>query len=361
MGISSSSSKAECSLTGALIYRRLNLKRLYAFILFFLTLFVLILISLKIGAHSLAFKEILTALIGEGPYVEIVRELRLGRTAGAILVGASLGISGALLQNILRNPLASPFTLGISQGAVFGASFAIIVLGYGLTHTAGPQGFTIFNYSVVAFFAFLGAMLVSLLILLLSLSANITPQAMILAGVALGSLFHSATMFLQYHGSDIQVSATVYWTFGDLGKLGLKEIKLLTPIVLLAMGVILLFSWRYNALLFGDDVAKTLGVSPRALRILTLIVVSFLTSLPTSFVGIIGFIGLLSPHLGRMLIGLDQRFLLPMSALIGANLLLLSDIIARTILAPKVLPVGIITSLMGAPLFFLLILRKGRL
>lgn len=299
--------------------------------------------------------------MGSGQYAEIVRELRLSRTLGAILIGGALGLSGALLQNILRNPLASPFTLGISQGAVFGASFAIIVLGYGLTHTSGPQGFTIFNYSVVAFFAFIGAMTVSLLILLLSLNPQITPKAMILAGVALGSLFQSATMFLQYHGSDIQVSATVYWTFGDLGKLGLREVKLLTPFLLLGIGLVCLLGWKYNALLFGDEVAKTLGVSPRILRIITLIVVSFLTSIPTSFVGIIGFIGLLSPHIGRLVVGLDQRFLLPISALIGANILLLSDIIARTILAPKVLPVGIITSLMGAPLFFLLIIRKGRL
>lgn len=299
--------------------------------------------------------------MGSGQYAEIVRELRLSRTLGAILIGGALGLSGALLQNILRNPLASPFTLGISQGAVFGASFAIIVLGYGLTHTTGPQGFTIFNYSVVAFFAFIGAMTVSLLILLLSFNPQITPKAMILAGVALGSLFQSATMFLQYHGSDIQVSATVYWTFGDLGKLGLREVKLLTPFLLLGIGLACLLGWKYNALLFGDEVAKTLGVSPRILRIITLIVVSFLTSIPTSFVGIIGFIGLLSPHIGRLVVGLDQRFLLPISALIGANILLLSDIIARTILAPKVLPVGIITSLMGAPLFFLLIIRKGRL
>jgi len=299
--------------------------------------------------------------LGSGQYAEIVRELRLSRTLGAIFIGGALGLSGALLQNILRNPLASPFTLGISQGAVFGASFAIIVLGYGLTHTSGPQGFTIFNYSVVAFFAFVGAMTVSLLILLLSLNPQITPKAMILAGVALGSLFQSATMFLQYHGSDIQVSATVYWTFGDLGKLGLREVKLLTPFLLLGIGLVCLFGWKYNALLFGDEVAKTLGVSPRILRIITLIVVSFLTSIPTSFVGIIGFIGLLSPHIGRLVVGLDQRFLLPISALIGANILLLSDILARTILAPKVLPVGIITSFMGAPLFFLLVIRKGRL
>lgn len=319
------------------------------------------LLSLRLGTIDMGFRELLDALLGSSERGRIIWEIRLSRALGALLVGASLGLSGALLQNILKNPLASPFTLGLSQGAIFGASFAIIVLGFGLTYHSGTQGFTILNYYMVALSAFLGAMLVSLLIFLLSLYRDITPQAMILAGVALGSLFHSATMFLQYLGTDFQVAATVYWTFGDLAKLGLREVKFIAPLLLLGLALALFLRWPLNALLFGEEVAKNLGVSPRALRLGILILVSFMTALPTSLVGIIGFIGLISPHLVRLFIGEDQRFLLPYSALMGALLLLFSDLLARLILYPRALPVGIVTSLAGAPLFFYLILRRGRL
>jgi len=286
----------------------------------------------------------------------IVWEIRLPRTIGAILTGASLGVAGAVMQNVLRNPLASPFTFGVSHGA----AFAIIVLGAGRTFSVGPIGFSIIHGAPVVFSAFCGALLTVLIILGLSLLRGLSPQAIILAGVALSSLFTSATMFLQYFSDEVRVASTVFWTFGDVGKAGWQENKIMALTFCTSFALLWLNRWNYNAMLWGDEMAKNLGTNPKFLRMFSLLVCALLTAVPTAFLGIIGFIGLISPHIIRLLIGNDYTLLIPYSAMAGAGLLLASDLLARTILSPIILPVGVITSFVGAPVFLGLLLRRNR-
>lgn len=326
------------------------------------SLILLFFLSLYLGSFQISLAEFYRALIkGEGEIAYIVRELRLNRAVGAVLTGASLGVAGAVMQNVLRNPLASPFTLGVSHGAVFGASLGIILFGYGKLHTIGPQGFTIFKAYPVALFAFMGASSVALVIYLLSFIKDLSSQAIILAGVAIGSLFSSATMLLQYFASDVQVAAIVYWTFGDLAKAGLRENKLILLSFFVGFLFIFYHRWKYNGILLGEEVAKSLGIDTKKFRLTTLIVASLLVAVPTSFLGIIGFIGLMAPHIVRLIVGGDYRLVIPYSALMGALLLLLADILARILLAPRTLPVGIVTSMAGAPLFLYLLFRKRTL
>lgn len=317
-------------------------------------------ISISTGSFNLSLKEVFYALISKREHSFIVWNIRVTRTLGAILAGASLGVAGAVMQNVLKNPLASPFTLGVSHGAAFGAAFAIIILGAGQTHTLGTEAVTVFRPYYVGLSAFLGALLTVILILLLSFLRRVTPEGIILAGVALSSLFGAATMFLQYFASDIQVAATVFWTFGDLGKAGWTENKIMLLAFIPCFLFFLLNRWNYNAMLWGDEVAKSLGVNIKFLRISSMFLSALVVSVCTAFLGIIGFVGLISPHLVRFFVGSDYRFLIPYSALLGAALLLVSDLIARTIMAPIILPVGIITSFAGAPLFFYLLIRKRR-
>jgi len=320
-------------------------------------------LSISVGAIKIPFQDVVQSLfrIKTSNYERIIWDLRLTRTVGAMLAGAGLGVAGAIMQNVLRNPLASPFTIGVSQGAAFGATFAIIVFGAGQMHMTGNEMVTIKTPYIVALCAFIGSLLAVTTILLLSTVRNITPESIILAGVAISAFFTASTMFLQYFASDIQVAATVFWTFGDVGKAGWGENVYISITLLSCLIYFIVKRWDYNAIQWGDDVAKTLGVNIRFLRVSSLVLSSLIVSIITSFVGIIGFIGLISPHIIRFIIGSDYRFLIPYSALFGGLLLSVSDIIARTVLQPVTLPVGIITSFVGAPLFFFLLIKMRKI
>lgn len=342
-------------------FREAYLKSLHLRILFgvllFLLIMVVVLLSLAIGSLKLTFEEVVSALLRTSENSFVVWNIRLPRVVGALLCGASLGVAGGVLQNVLRNPLASPFTLGVSQGAAFGAAFAIIVLSSGMTFSTGNQGVLILKKAPVVLFAFIGALSTTLIVFFLAFIKRLTPEAIVLSGVAISSLFSSATMFLQYFAQDFQVAATVFWTFGDLGKAGWSENGWMFLIFSFVFLYFILHRWDFNALSFGDEVAKSLGVAVSRFRLTCLFLSALLVSVCTAFLGIIGFVGLISPHLVRLLMGSDYRFLLPYSALMGALLLALADLAARTLLAPVILPVGILTSFIGAPLFFYLLLR----
>jgi iron complex transport system permease protein len=336
-------------------------KRLIFGLFLVLLILVSVVISISVGSLQLSVGEVFDSIIRETENSYVVWNIRLTRALGAVLAGASLGVAGAVMQNVLRNPLASPFTLGVSQGAAFGAAFAIIVLGAGQTHSFGTEAVTVFKLYTVVISAFIGALLTVILILSLSFLRNITPEAIILAGVALSSLFGSATMFLQYFASDFQVAATVFWTFGDIGKAGWRENELMFLSFSICFIYFFFQRWNFNAMLWGDEVAKSLGVKIKFLRISSMFASAFVVSVCTAFLGIIGFVGLISPHVIRLIIGNDHRFLIPYSALFGALLLCISDLLARTILSPNILPVGIITSFAGAPVFFYLLIRGRKL
>jgi iron complex transport system permease protein len=343
-------------------YKRLLKRKDGIGLVLLLMLALACLASIRTGSLPLADTEVLKTLLSwsqDGRIGHVVWNIRLPRTIAALLAGAGLGMAGAVMQNILKNPLASPFTIGVSQGAAFGAAFAIIILGAGETHRAGTEQVTITSPHLVVVSAFAGSLLAVAFILILASLKNVAPEAVILAGVALSAFFGAGTMLLQYFGDNIQVAATVFWTFGDLGKAGWLQNGIILVAVLLSTIFFIINRWNCNALAWGDDVARSLGVRVRRLRIGAMVFAALTVAVITSFLGIIGFIGLMAPHLMRLLLGNDYRYLIPTSAVFGALLLLVSDIIARTIMAPVILPVGIITSFAGAPLFlYLLVSRK---
>jgi iron complex transport system permease protein len=318
-------------------------------------------LSLRIGACAIGFGDLMRALAGGGdaPLRHILLNIRMPRTIAALLAGGCLGLAGAAMQNVLRNPLASPFTLGVSQGAAFGAAFAIIILGGGSVVAAADTPLLVRSpYTVVAA-AFVGSLITVAALLALSAWRDLSPGGLILAGVAISSFFGAATMFLQYFAPDVQVAATVFWTFGDLGKARWRELTVMAIALAPAGAYFLWKRWSFNALLWGDDAARSLGVSVHRIRLASLILAALISSVTTAFLGIIGFVGLIAPHIMRILLGQDHRFLFPCSALAGGLLLLVSDALARTVMAPVVLPVGILTSFAGAPLFIYLLARHG--
>ncbi|MDI6697719.1 MAG: iron ABC transporter permease [Candidatus Saccharicenans sp.] len=354
-----SAAGTESSLTK--IYRQKIRVRLYLGAALIVLLAFSFYLSLRQGAVNISLEQLIDALFKQSDLAFIIWNIRLPRAVSSVLVGAALGMAGAVMQTLLKNPLASPFTLGVSHGASFGAALAIIVFDAGQSHSYGSEAVTVFNAFTVAGWAFLGALTSLSLILLISFIKRAAAESIILAGVALGSLFGSATMFLQYFASDVQVAATVFWMFGDLGKAGWSENRL---IFLCLVPVFIFFFWQrwnLNALTWGEDLARSLGVKVNRIRITGMFLSSLVVAVATGFFGIIGFVGLISPHLVKLLTGSDNRFVLPYSALVGALLLTLADLIARNLLAPQVLPVGIVTSLAGIPVFFILLLKRKRI
>ena len=340
-------------------YRGYVARKIGVGLVLFLLLVFTCLYALNIGSYSLSLHEIIKAFLGENLKASLVLwNIRLPRIIGAVLVGASLAVSGCVMQCILRNPLASPFTMGISHGAVFGASLAIGILGAGATESTGKV--FVNNPYIVVIFAFSGSLFGMLVILALAKLKGLGPGAMVLAGVAMGSLFTAATTFIQYFATEQQLAAMVYWSFGDLGRLVWKEVWIIAAIFFPSFVYFFLKRWDYNAMESGDETAKSLGVRVERVRFIGALLASLVTSVAVSLVGIIGFIGLICPHLVRLLIGGNHRFLIPTSTIFGALLLLISDSLARTIIAPVVLPVGVLTSFMGAPMFIFLLIKTKK-
>ncbi|MGB2727847.1 MAG: iron ABC transporter permease [Halobacteriota archaeon] len=279
----------------------------------------------------------------------VIWNLRLPRILMGILAGTGLAIAGTMMQGILRNPLASPFTLGIASGAGFGAAIAIL-LGAGIV--AG-------EYLIIGN-AFTFALIPAFIILGLTRYRRATPETMILAGIAMLYIFSAATTLIQYFAEPEAVKAVVFWMVGSLGEASWEDILPVSIVLACCVPPLMWKSWDVNVMGAGDETAKSLGVNVERTRILILLIASLLTAGIVSFVGTIGFIGLVAPHMCRMVIGGDNRFLIPASGLFGAALLLGADTIARTIIEPVILPVGVITAFMGGPMFLYLIIRRKR-
>lgn len=324
--------------------------------------FAMALFAVRAGSAGMSTAEVVRALLGAGTKTGdvIVWNVRMPRVVAAIVAGAGLSLSGAIMQSVLRNPLASPFTLGISQGAAFGAAIAIIGFGGGAIGSVAIDAVQVFNSWSVTGFAFLGAMAATLAIIGLAKYRGATPETMVLAGVALGSLFSAGTVLLQYFAEDTQVAAVVFWTFGDLGRASWRDVSIMTAAAVVGGVYAMWHRWDYNALEAGSESAHGLGVNVRRLRLVGMFVSSLLTSTMVAFLGIIGFVGLVGPHLVRRILGNDHRFLLPAAAAAGSLLMLASDTVARTVISPVVLPVGAITSFLGAPLFLYLLFGRKR-
>jgi iron complex transport system permease protein len=328
---------------------------------FGITIFFLILIviwSASVGTASVSASEIVKVIVsGIFPFLNIepsafasavFYDLRLPRILMAIIGGIGFAISGTAMQGILRNPLVSPFTIGVSSAAGFGAALAI-VLNAGIIGKA--DFFVISN-------AFVFAMLAALLVYGIARFKGTNPETLILAGIAIMYIFSASTSLLQYIANDNQLKGVVHWMFGNLAVSNYQNIIIVSVVIIICVPFILKQSWSLNALSDDDETAISLGVNPRRLRVSILILSTAIAAIIVCFTGIIGFICLVAPHIARLLIGNDHRYLLVLSSLIGALLLLASDTIGRTIISPVEIPVGIVTSFIGVPLFLWLLLKK---
>jgi iron complex transport system permease protein len=279
----------------------------------------------------------------------IIWTFRAPRVVMALIVGAGLSVVGTALQALVRNPLADSYILGVNQGAALGAVM-VIVLGSG----------TLGGLSVSAA-AFLGAILALVLVFLLGQrSGRSNPTRLILAGVAIGHLLSSATSYLQIHASSTALAGVVFWLLGSFS--GAKWSQLGLPAVVMVGSTVWLMLQRrgLNALLMGDESAAALGVNLNRFRVELLIVCALLSGTMVAIAGSIGFVGILIPHITRLLVGADHRRVLPVAALMGGSYLVLVDLAARTLEKPAELPIGIFTALLGAPFFLWLMRRRDR-
>ncbi|SRR6056297_91025 len=320
--------------------------------------------ALSAGSVSIPLSGVIKALLGQKTPTRwsiIIWNIRLPQILASIISGAGLAGAGVVMQAILRNPLGSPFTLGISQAAAFGAAFSVMIFRTGATQSSVSNAVMIGNQYVTTVTAFVFCIAASLVILLISRLKRGSPEVMVLAGVALGSLFTAGTMFLQFFADDIQLAAMVFWTFGDVARASWKELGLMAAVVGLS-GLYFFFNrWNYNAIDAGDETAKGLGVNVQRVRLTGMVISCLVTATIVAFLGIIGFVGLVCPHIVRRIVGDDHRFLIVGTLICGSILLLAADTAARTIMSPHVLPVAILTSTLGAPLFIYILLRGYRI
>jgi iron complex transport system permease protein len=325
-----------------------------------LFLFIMLIYSISVGAVTIPPYEVLQTITGHSVSTKwnlIIWNIRLPQALAAIVAGAGLSIAGVAMQSILRNPIASPFTLGISNAGAFGAAVSVVLLGTGKVQSTVADAVIINNPYLTTTVALFFCLLATGVILLISSIRGASPEVMVLAGVALSSLFTAGTAFLQYFADDTQLAAVVFWTFGDVGRVNWSELEIMTGVVLLAIIFFIANSWNYNAIDAGDETAKGLGVNVERIRLIGMVVAALVSAVIVSFLGVIGFIGLVCPHMVRRVIGDDQRYLIPGSTIFGGLLLLASDTAARLIISPYVLPVSILTAFMGAPVFIYLLLK----
>lgn len=331
------------------------------FILGILFLLVIIgVLSLIAGSHQIGWTELMSLMHGEGTEMnrQIILNLRLPRILAAVITGIILSISGAIMQILLRNPLASPYTLGISNAAAFGASFGIVFLGAGTGIARSSDLFMVTNPYIVTITAFLGSLLGLAIILIIVKAKQASVETIILSGVIINSLFGAGIAVMQYVANNVQLASIVFWNFGDLGRSDWNKITFLIIVLIPALLFFHLKRWDYKVLCSGDDYARSMGVCPQRTRIIGLVVTSLCTAVAVSFFGVIAFVGLVVPHIVRKFIGDNEEFLITGSAVFGGMFLLLCDTVARTVISPIILPVGILTSFLGVPLFLFLLTRK---
>lgn len=302
-------------------------------------------------AYKILLNSVFPGMFGDYPdnFEFIVMDLRAPRVLLGALVGAVLAIGGCIMQSIMKNPLATPYTLGVSSGASLGASLYYI---FGISVFGGAAGL-IGNTFLLS--------LVPVAVMMFAVSRRmVSPVTLVLSGVAFSYVFSSANSLMQYFGTESAVTNVVFWTIGDLTRADMWMVVVLAFGLVAYLAYGMLFGKDMDIMRMGEDTAASLGVNTRLVRATALIVSCFMTALAVAFTGPIGFVCLLAPHICRRLVGSDMRWLIPMSACMGAMLLLVADMIARTVMAPVMLPVGAITALIGAPLMvYMLYSRRG--
>ncbi|MCR4911219.1 MAG: iron ABC transporter permease [Bacilli bacterium] len=338
----------------------LSKKRVLTITILSIIVIALFIASIFIGSSHISFMEGLEGLfgIGDKANIIIVQKIRLPRIFAAVLAGIGLSISGVIMQTMSNNVMASPTTLGVSNAAVLGANIAIIILGGGMIVVNGGN-IVINNPYFVSGIAFVMALASTLLVLGLSRIHKFNNATTVLVGITFGTFCTGVTSLIQYFASDTALQTAVYWSFGDLGRANYVDDIIMLVVVAVSLAFFLIFSHRYNAMLLGEDVTSTLGINLNVFRFISLLLASLITAVCVSLLGIIGFIGLIVPQVMRKIVGNDHKFLLIGSSLLGASTLLFSDIIARILLNGFSLPVGAVTSILGAPIF-IIILLMGR-
>ena len=334
-------------------------------LLFLVPLLALIgLFSLTVGASDLTlpvlWQEGWQALTGEGHmparYHVILWDIRMPRMVLATLVGASLASAGASMQGLFRNPLADPGLIGVSAGAVL---FAIMAIVLGDTLLAPVQA--VLGIYMLPLFAFLGGVANTMLLYTIATRGGQTSIAtMLLAGIAISALMMALSGYLTYISDDQQLRDLTFWSMGSLGGATWSKIRAILPFILFSLGTIPFFAHGLNALVLGDHQASHMGVPVQRLKRLAIGSIALSVGASVAVTGGIGFVGLVVPHLLRLVIGPDHRYLLPASALLGAIFLLFADMVARTAVAPASLPIGIVMSAVGGPFFLWLLLRSRR-
>ncbi len=281
----------------------------------------------------------------------VVVQIRLPRVVLAAMVGACLAAAGATYQGLFRNPLADPFLIGVASGAGLGAVLAMAL----------PLQPVLYNLGVVQWLAFAGGGLAIVLVMMLARVGKTTPLAtLMLAGVALGSLCNALTSFIMYMQED-RLARHYSWLLGGFSQSSWSQVLVMAPYLLLGIGVIQLYAGRLNVLQFDEEQAAQLGINVERMKLILIAAATLTTAAAVSVSGLIGFVGLIVPHAVRLIWGPNYRLLLPLSALLGGLFLLWADVVARTVLAPAELPVGIVTALCGAPFFIWLLRQRKRM
>lgn len=343
----------EHKLTGEEMYRKINRKRRLTSLFTLIAIVVALLLDLFIGSSGMSLGDILVAL-WQGPGVKsiessIIWNIRLPMTLICLTVGASLGLAGTQMQTILANPLASPYTLGVSSAAGFGAAIAFI------------SGFPFQNMSWVnaPFMAFMMTLAGTMAIYFLGKVKGMRAQSMVLFGIVTHFFFQALLSLVQFRSTPEVAGQIVYWMFGSLLKATWTGVFTSGAIFLLCALLLSRYAWKLTALSAGEERAKSLGIDTDKVRLHVFLISSLLTAGAVAFVGTIGFIGLVAPHFARYFAGEDQRYLAPMASLFGVLLIAFASILAKLVIPGIIIPIGIVTSLVGVPFLVFLIIRKG--
>ena len=328
-----------------------------------LAVIIMAIVCLFVGSSHMSISDCLDALAKKSTAANnrIIWNIRMPRVLAALIAGAGLSVAGLIMQTNLNNAMASPSTLGVSNAAVFGANLSIIAFAGGFLDTGNhlsnfDVGANPFSTSLMAFFF---AVISILLILGLCRIRSFSPNIVVLAGIAIGSVWTALTTILQFYATDVGLSAAVIWNFGDLGRATYKTVLIMFVTVLAGITTFIFLSRRYDALLSGDAVAISVGVNVRALRFVSLLISSMITAVCVSFLGVIGFVGIICPHVIKKIMGQEHLWSITSSALLGSLLLLVADTLSRSMGNGSALPVGAITSMLGAPFFIAIIFRRG--
>lgn len=335
-------------------YRKRGRNKALAIVGLLVAVFASFLVAVIVGPLDISIADVFNAVFRPEQVDDqtqvVIRTLRLPAAVMAVLCGAALGLAGAQMQTILDNPLAEPFTLGISAAAAFGAALSIVM---GWTLIDNPQ----FNLALTAA---ISALIAVAIVALASVWRGATAESMILLGIALSFFFQALLSLLQYSANIEALQQIVFWTMGSMQRANWTANAILAVVLLAAVPFCAANAWRLTALRLGDDRAAALGIDVKRLRLTTLLVASFLAASAVAFTGIIGFIGLVGPHVARMLVGEDQKYFLPGAAAAGAMLLSMAYAVSLSIIPGLAIPIGIITSLVGVPFFVFLIFTRAR-